>query len=179
MKLTEADVIAILHDDGRTEAEVAAQYGVQQNTINRIRTGTRCASIAPHVPRWFKKIRATSAGDVVAQRSVTDPATGCVNWTGALQSQGYGLFSFRGRMMLAHRAAYEAANGPIPDGLLLMHACDNPRCCNPAHLTPGTDQDNKADCVAKGRQSKGEAHSAAIKAALQRRSTMYRKEATI
>ncbi|MGH7024521.1 MAG: HNH endonuclease signature motif containing protein [Caulobacteraceae bacterium] len=51
----------------------------------------------------------------------------------------------------AHRLAWELANGPIPDGLLILHKCDNPVCCNPDHLFLGTAADNHADCAAKGR----------------------------
>lgn len=157
MKLTEADVVAILKDR-RPEAEVASQYGVAKNTINRVRTGVRWAHVAPEIPRWHRYVRASSAADVVAQRSTLDPVTGCLNWDGALQSEGYGYFSFDGQMYLAHRAAYEAANGPIPDGLLLRHSCDNRRCCNHDHLTPGTDQDNSDDCVSRRRHYFGERH---------------------
>lgn len=178
MKLTEADVVSILKDR-RPEAEVAAQYGVAQNTVNRIRTGVRWAHVAPEIPRWHRYVRASSPEEVIAQRTERDEITGCLNWTGALQSQGYGLFSFKGVQMLAHRAAYECVKGPIGPGLVLLHQCDNPRCCNVAHLRPGTDQDNKDDCVAKGRHSRGEVHSAAVKAGLRRIATVHREQAHV
>ena len=51
----------------------------------------------------------------------------------------------------AHRVAYELWVGPIPEGMVIMHLCDNPPCCNPDHLRPGTYVDNMQDCSKKGR----------------------------
>lgn len=55
------------------------------------------------------------------------------------------------RHLKAHRVAWELCRGPIPDGLKVCHTCDVPRCCNPAHLFIGTQQDNLADARRKGR----------------------------
>jgi hypothetical protein len=52
---------------------------------------------------------------------------------------------------MAHRIAYELAYGPIADGLQVLHRCDNPPCCNPAHLFLGTIKENIHDAMAKGR----------------------------
>lgn len=68
---------------------------------------------------------------------------------------GYGKFKTT-RLMQAHRASYEFFRGRIPNGLLVLHRCDNPGCVNPAHLFLGTHADNVADKMAKGRQAKGE-----------------------
>ncbi|MFB9187253.1 HNH endonuclease signature motif containing protein [Dactylosporangium sucinum] len=56
------------------------------------------------------------------------------------------------KLLLAHRVAWEVANGqPIPDGLQVLHSCDNPPCCNPAHLSIGTQAENMQQMVARGR----------------------------
>lgn len=66
-------------------------------------------------------------------------------------SRNYGGFSLAGKYVSAHRFAWEITNGPIPSGLDVLHRCDNPPCCNPAHLFLGTQADNNRDMVRKGR----------------------------
>jgi hypothetical protein len=70
----------------------------------------------------------------------------------------YGQIGVNGRPRGAHRVAWELTNGPIPPGLSVLHSCDNPPCCNPAHLFLGTDAVNAWDKVAKGRAPTGDAH---------------------
>lgn len=76
---------------------------------------------------------------------------GCMVWTKSKNADGYGLLSWKSRADKAHRVAYELANGPIPEGMKVLHRCDNPPCCNPAHLFVGTQADNVKDCLSKGR----------------------------
>lgn len=76
----------------------------------------------------------------------------CWLWYGATNNAGYGHLGAAPRKTIAaHRAAYESAVGPIPPGVHVLHRCDNPPCCNPAHLWLGTAADNAADKVKKGR----------------------------
>lgn len=64
---------------------------------------------------------------------------------------GYGDFSYRGKNMRAHRAAYIMAKGPIPTGYVIAHSCDNPPCCNPDHLSAKTELENAAEMIEKRR----------------------------
>jgi hypothetical protein len=82
----------------------------------------------------------------------------CNEFVGARNLAGYGRISVGGRSTLAHRAAYAAMIGPIPNGKFVLHRCDNPPCVNPQHLFIGDHAANAADKVAKGRQSRGDAH---------------------
>ena len=74
-------------------------------------------------------------------------------WPFSRFAKGYGSVWRDGRVMVAHRAAWEFINGPIPDGLLAMHLCDTPSCFFVEHLTLGTNRDNMADMTAKSRQA--------------------------
>ena len=79
---------------------------------------------------------------------------GCWLWTASLTRGGYGQFPLRkGVIRRAHRIAWELTNGPVPDGLWVLHQCDNPPCVRPDHLFLGTPKDNTADKIAKGRSN--------------------------
>lgn len=77
--------------------------------------------------------------------------SGCLNWPASTDISGYGRLWTGVREMKAHRYAYERAHGPIPEGMLVCHHCDNPPCCNPEHLFLGTNSDNMNDMYKKGR----------------------------
>lgn len=80
----------------------------------------------------------------------------CWIWTAAASPLGYGRVGTPGRKISqAHRVAWILTNGDIPDGLCVLHRCDNPRCVRPDHLFLGTVADNNADKLAKGRQITG------------------------
>lgn len=86
----------------------------------------------------------------------------CWPWTGTINAYGYGRFAFENRTVTAHRAAFFVEHGRWPEPQC-CHDCDSRPCCNPAHLWEGTNAENTADKVAKGRQARqlGERHSGA------------------
>lgn len=75
----------------------------------------------------------------------------CWPWIARAKISGYGVLTSPAGNVLAHRVAWQTTNGPIPDGLWVLHRCDNPPCCNPGHLFLGTAQDNIDDMMRKGR----------------------------
>lgn len=92
---------------------------------------------------------------------------GCWEWTAHIDDWGYGVFRVNRKLCKAHRVSWEWENGPIPDGSLVLHRCDNPKCVRPDHLFLGTPKDNMRDASAKGRliqqkdpskQPRGERH---------------------
>lgn len=71
---------------------------------------------------------------------------------GSRTVKGYGQLKGDGSALVrAHRAAWTVTFGPIPEGVYVLHSCDNPPCCNPHHLWLGTALDNTRDIIAKGR----------------------------
>ncbi len=100
---------------------------------------------------------------------IPEPNSGCWLWTEAqkgryaLSHKGYGMIKWRGIGLSAHRFSWEIHNGPIPNGMWVLHRCDNPPCVNPEHLFLGTALDNNRDRDAKGRKAPfiGETHGRA------------------
>ena len=105
--------------------------------------------------RGFFQVR-PSQSDRFARQVATGSTSACWPWAGTCDSNGYGLIWWDGRGDRAHRVAWIVANGPIPDGQLIRHKCDNPPCCNPSHLEPGSHADNASDMAKRGRSTFGE-----------------------
>lgn len=101
------------------------------------------------VERFLKKVERTDT---------------CWVWTAGIHKSGYGHFWLAGTMVYAHRASWLLHKGPIPDGLDVLHKCDNPKCVRPDHLFLGTHLDNMRDRDKKGRRTapKGSAHGGAV-----------------
>jgi hypothetical protein len=89
----------------------------------------------------------------------TSDPDGCWPWIAARDKDGYGLFTIQaGKQQVAHRFLLNLFDGPLTDDERALHHCDNPPCCRPDHLFKGTNADNMADMVAKGRSLTGERH---------------------
>jgi hypothetical protein len=86
--------------------------------------------------------------------------SGCIEWPNASCGEGYGHFFHNmedGKpiYMYAHRYAYTREHGPIPDGMVVCHTCDNPSCVNVGHLFVGSQKTNVADSIRKGKRGSG------------------------
>ena len=94
--------------------------------------------------RWNNR---GSVRDILAATSVVKGE--CIESTASNGGAGYGRIMIGNKRTMAHRLAYEHAYGPIPDGLIVRHKCDNPPCINPAHLELGTHRDNLDDRIVR------------------------------
>jgi len=95
-----------------------------------------------------------------------DKSKECWEWQGGRNKQGYGMIQCDGKSAKAHRVSWELLHGKIPEGIKVLHKCDNPPCVNPDHLFLGTQRDNMQDCSKKGRMNpkdqRGEKHACAV-----------------
>ena len=87
-----------------------------------------------------------------------DKETGCWIWSGAKYKNGYGWIKAFGKPVSAHRLSYELHSGPIPDGMEILHSCDNKSCVNPDHLRVGTHAENMREAADRGLMPSGRAH---------------------
>lgn len=127
----------------------SADYAIQRRKKLRLE---RMANLADGLQRWTP-----SESDLARFWSkLPERKPGeCWQWTGCRDGKGYGFFTMKSQYVAAHRFSYFMANGPFPLGLVVLHSCDNPVCCNPAHLSIGTPKDNTHDAMRKGRLMNG------------------------
>lgn len=101
--------------------------------------------------------RTFTVTDSLRERFLAKVAKGdegdCWKWTGGSRGVGYGAVKIEGRAYDAHRVSYVIHKGAIPEGMVVMHTCDNRACVNPSHLELGSYRDNAKDASDKGRLS--------------------------
>jgi hypothetical protein len=131
------------------------KYGWTKGKPKRFIVGHR-AKLTPRADTFEK------AWDRLIRPKIKRSATGCCwLYTGTVDAAGYGsvlVGGAAGKRTKVHRIAYAIFNGPLVDGLFVMHSCDEPSCVNPAHLSLGTCADNQRDMARKGRSYHGERH---------------------
>lgn len=112
-----------------------------------------CVECLKERPKTTRKSKAKKRTQTVEQRfwSKVDKLGDCWDWQANKDYKGYGSFVFNGKQQKAHRVAWELTYGRIPDSLHCLHRCDRPSCVRPDHLFLGTNADNMADMVRKGR----------------------------
>jgi hypothetical protein len=110
----------------------------------------------PHYRMWNTIESKKPVTQRIFENMTPEPNTGCWLWTGHVNEYGYGILGIEHKARAAHRVSYEGYNGPISQGLLVMHTCDVRCCVNPDHLRLGTHKDNAADRNQKKRQAVGE-----------------------
>jgi hypothetical protein len=88
--------------------------------------------------------------------SKVDKTDNCWNWKAGCFTSGYGQFYINRSSKGAHRVSFELFHKrTIAEGMYILHSCDNPKCCNPTHLSEGTPKENSTDMCNKSRSAKG------------------------
>jgi hypothetical protein len=128
--------------------ELSNKYNISLGQVSKIRSGKNWNNKPP------KEVGAPYKDILSRFWAKVDKSEDCWEWIGQKHSNGYGLLQCRSRknrkMIKAHRLSYELHNGPIPEGLLVLHKCDNKLCVNPDHLELGNYSKNLKDAYDRG-----------------------------
>lgn len=126
---------------------------------SQVRNTVRGVNYCSHACRWGFPYLESAESRFFA---VVEKGDKCWEWKGVVNKAGYGFFApQKGCHVFSHRFSWEMHFGPIPDGLFVLHRCDNPPCVRPDHLFLGTDMDNSTDKILKNRHAHGSKHGQA------------------
>lgn len=137
---------------GRIKLGFCEMHYQRWSKTGSLEVGRRVYVPTPPSERFWMKVDKTAG---------LGPDGDCWEWGAWRNRSGYGQFNVGGRKrMYAHAFAWRLTyHGPVhPEAAVFRHSCDNPPCANPFHVYPGTHADNKADCLAKGREARGDGH---------------------
>jgi len=158
--LTDEQVIDIHRrvSNGETHISVAKDIGISRTVVTGIARGRiyKRFKLQPTIKREFLAGKNATLEEKFHSGYTKNNETSCWEWDKATGFYGYGVINWKGKLIRVHRLSYELANGPIPEGMQVLHGCDNPGCCNPKHLRIGTIQDNMNDVRERLRGTLGE-----------------------
>ena len=138
-----------MYEDGHTMEAVGEHFGVSRQRVHQIFSAL---GIPARIPR---SLSLRDNHDLFWRRVAIRSANECWEWRGSRLPTGYGMLRWGHRKIYSHRLAFALAYGVLPKWLRVLHRCDNPPCCNPAHLWAGTDLENMRDRDEKGRDRYG------------------------
>lgn len=118
-------------------------------------TRRRVKSVSPKLRAYYESVKAGAEDRFWDKVDKSGGPEACWPWTGARYVKGYGHVCFRGKHQTATHVAWILTGHELPPGKFMLHSCDFPPCCNPAHLFVGTKKDNGEDCRRKGRTAVG------------------------
>lgn len=161
--MTEEQYLAIIGFPLEESPDLLCACGCGKNTKRAPYTRKETGWIKGHPIRFLLghsgKWKSMPLADRFWVRVLKHPDDGCWEWIGSRDTLGYGVLRIKKKNVRAHRLSLELSGVSIPQGMLVCHKCDQPKCVKPDHLVIGTQKDNMADAARKMRLPHSEGHS--------------------